>query len=324
MSSSDAIVDVHEVPLLSPRQATSHKGDHGRIAIVAGSRGMSGAAVLAGLGALRAGAGLVRVLCPIGVQPVVAASEPSLMTAGLREDDDGRIEGPGSVAWADAARWATVAALGPGLGLSEGVQTAVESAVADWECPLVLDADALNALAVAGTFVEALRARAGRATVLTPHPGEFARLARAAGLADAGTANSAARRTAAAALARIIGAVVVLKGSATLVCAGPVGARPIGAGPVGVEGPVRLYTNTTGNPGMACAGMGDVLTGMIAALIGQGLDGFDAACLAVHVHGAAGDVCAERIGPRGYLAREVAAAVPEALERASRARVGFR
>jgi len=294
------------VPTLPRRAETTHKTQVGRIAIIAGSRGMSGAACLAALGALRGGAGLVRVLTAASAQPIVAASDPCLMTGPLPETDAGQIA---REAWPLIERqwlgWTDVVALGPGLGQSEDVADVVQNALRRFEGPLVVDADALNN--VAGAGLEVWSARRSRPTVLTPHPGELNRLLRGAGLTELTGSDDEARLAAAHSYARATEATVVLKGHHTVVCA-----------------PDQAYVNTTGNPGMATGGMGDVLTGFIAALLGQGLSAFDGARLGVYCHGLAADRCAKQIGPVGYLARDVAEALPAALARGSKPSMGFK
>ena len=288
---SDTPQIVTRVPTLTPRPVDMHKGQAGRVSIIAGSTGMSGAAVLCGLAALRGGAGLVRVLCPAPAQPIIAAAEPSLMTRPLPADAAGHLAGPTPDGAFDDA---DVLAVGPGLGRAAGVSAAVAAAWHTFAGPLVLDADGLNALAAGDAAVWGTRR--GRPTILTPHPGELARIRASLGQPGDDGPGDDARVVAARGVATATGAVVVHKGHRTVVTDGP-----------------RVYINTTGNPGMATGGMGDVLTGLIAALVGQGLAPFDAACLGVHVHGAAADHLAGRRGPFGYLAREVADTLPGVL-----------
>jgi NAD(P)H-hydrate epimerase len=299
---------VSDVPVLPPRAAETHKGESGHVAIIAGSRGMSGAACLAGLGALRGGAGLVRVLTPVSTQPIVAGSEPSLMTVPLPETKAGQLS-PAAADLLDkmAFQWAHVVAIGPGLGASPGPDSDLAKLVAytlGAARQVVVDADALNAMP---ELLHQWTAACAQPPVLTPHPGEMARLRRGAGLAELKAAGEEARLRLAHEYAVLSKAVVVLKGHRTIVAT-----------------PRQAYVNTTGNPGMATGGMGDVLTGLLAALLGQGLSPFDAARLAVYAHGAAADQLARQIGPRGYLAREVADALPTALAEASRPPIGFK
>jgi NAD(P)H-hydrate epimerase len=271
---------VHELPRLPRRAAAGHKGTYGRVLVVAGSVGMSGAAVLCGQAALRGGAGTVQVACPAGVQPVVAAAYPGYTTFGIRQHADGTFGDGAAEEVIELARDADVLAMGPGLGRTTGtgafVRRLLEGAA---EKAVVLDADGLFALSpLAGEF-------AGRKApfVLTPHPGEFARLS-----GEAAPRTEAERRSRTVAFARKFGCVLVLKGSGTLVA---------DAG--------RLYRNTTGNPGMATGGSGDVLTGVIAALLAQGLTGFDAAVLGVWAHGRAGDLGAKALGQTALTATDL-------------------
>lgn len=294
------------VPTIEPRPDDAHKGSVGRVALVAGSRGMSGAACLAGLGALRGGAGLVRVLTPRSAQVIVASSDPCLMTVPLPESEAGLLSPDGlAAALEETIKWADVLALGPGLGQGPQTAEAVQWVLSAFAGPMVIDADGLNNIATLGPG--AWGARRGRVTVLTPHPGEAARLRKALGLSALRPEGDDARLRLAHELARATDAVVLLKGHRTVVCT---------AG--------QTYVNGTGNPGMATGGMGDVLTGLLAALVGQGLGPFEAACVAAHCHGAAGDLCARRIGPIGFLARDVAEALPAALAQVYGDRLGFR
>ncbi len=261
------------------RPAESHKGDFGRVLIVAGSRGRTGAARLAGLGALRAGAGLVTVATPASCQDVVAC-EPEYMTLGL-PDREGVATGDGLGALLGGA-WDVVAA-GPGLGIGAGCRTIVHALLDRPDRgPLVLDADALTACAAAP---DRLRGRADAPVVITPHPGEMARLS--------GTTVAEVQRDrvgAAHGFAIDHGVHVVLKGARTVIAA--------------PDGAVRI--NTTGNPGMAKGGSGDVLTGVVAAWLGQVQHVETAVALAVHLHGLAGDLAARRMGETGLLARDIA------------------
>lgn len=309
MAAHDLPTAATDVPVLPQRKATTHKGESGHVALIAGSRGMSGAAVLAALGALRGGAGLVRVYCPVGVQPLVAGAEPSLLTAGLPESAAGQLAGTVVAEVPAIATWAHGVAVGPGLGANSAeapVAELVRAVLQQTTKPVVLDADALNA--APDELARWLAKRPEQCpAIITPHPGEMRRLQRGAGLPELHADDDETRLASAHAYAQRARCVVVLKGHRTVVCT-----------------PHQAYINTTGNPGMATGGMGDVLTGLIAALLGQGLSAFEAACLGVHVHGAAADACAKTIGAVGYLAREVAAQVPAALLEAGRPRIGFR
>jgi NAD(P)H-hydrate epimerase len=280
--------EITEVPRLAPRPAEANKGNFGRALVVSGSRGMSGAAVLCGTGALRGGAGLVRVALPAGIVPLVAAANPCYMTAPLAEDAHGRLAAVARADLLEQVRWATVAAIGPGLGQGPELTTLLEEVLRHAEVPLVLDADALNNLA--GNR-DALRHCRGP-LVLTPHPGEFARLE-----GSDIPAVQAARCERAARFAADNGVVVVLKGHRTVVTDGR-----------------RLYVNTTGNPGMATGGTGDVLAGLTAALLAQGLEAFAAAQLAVYLHGLAGDLARDAVGEVSLLATDLLDFLPRAFQ----------
>lgn len=294
------------IPTLPRRAEATHKGETGRVAIIAGSRGMSGAACLSALGALRGGAGLVRVLTPVSVQPIVAASDPCLMSVALPGTEAGQIaRGAWPLIRDGSLGWADVVGLGPGLGEGDDVADVVGNVLQAFRGPVVIDADGLNNLAK--TSPEVWSGRKDVPTVVTPHPGEMARLRKSAGLPQLMGSDDDTRLRIAHEYAQLTALTVVLKGHRTIVCT-----------------PAEAYVNTTGNPGMATGGMGDVLTGLIAALLAQGLSAYDAARLGVYCHGLAADICAKRIGPVGYLARDVAETLPVALARASNARMGFK
>jgi len=290
MGPSSAAETITRLPALAPRRADSNKGDFGRVLVVAGSRGMSGAAILCATAALRGGAGLVRVAVPAGILPIVAAGNPCYMTAPLPEDEAGRLSDGGAAELLALAGASDVVAAGPGLSRADGISRLVTTLVERGEGPLVLDADGLNALA-GHTEVLRRRAAAGRAAVLTPHPGEFARLAGT----DIPTVQ-ANRREMAVRFAADNGAVLLLKGHGTLVTDGR-----------------RLYQNPTGNPGMATGGSGDVLTGLIAALLGQGLPPFEAAQLGAYLHGLAGDLARADIGEVSLIATDLLTYLARAL-----------
>lgn len=279
---------VEVVPVLPRRQADSHKGRYGSVLIVAGGRGMAGAAGLCGAACLRSGAGLVRVASAAEVQPTVATFEPSYMTYPLENDEEGLVRfEPARLALTRLLEKADVLAVGPGLGQSNDLRRLVRWIVEEVEVPTVLDADALNALVGQTALLRHLR----RPLVLTPHPGEFGRLA---GLSVAEV--QADRERLASEFARQSDRlVVVLKGAGTVVTDGR-----------------RLYVNETGNPGMASGGVGDVLTGVVAALLGQKLPAFEAAQLAVYVHGLAGDLAREHSGEIGMIAGDLVDSLADA------------
>lgn len=283
---------VRTLPRLPPRRAEGHKGDYGRVLLIGGSRGMSGSISLAGMAALRGGAGLVTLAVPAGGLPIVAAHEPSYMTEALEEDDHGRISAAALPRLVELAERATVVALGPGLGQSDDLTNLVGRLYAEVSKPMVIDADALNALAARR---ERLPAHAA-ARVLTPHPGEFARLSREPNLAD-----RAASERLAAELAAAWDVVLILKGHRSLITDGK-----------------RQATNMTGNPGMATGGSGDVLTGLTAALLAQGLGPFEAAQLGAHVHGLAGDLAAETLGQVSLIASDLIRWLHAAFQQAAR------
>lgn len=266
---------------LPERTVTSHKGTFGRVLIVAGSRGMSGAACLAGLAALRGGAGLVQLAVPEGILSIVAGVEPAYMTAPLPEDAQGCIAREAAREIVALAASATAAAIGPGWGQSADLQELAHLLYTTLAIPLVIDADALNALArTPGGFPQHPD---GALRVITPHPGEFSRLT------SIDTAAIQSDREALAAdFAGRHGVVVVLKGHESVVSDGS-----------------RTAINTTGNCGMATGGTGDVLTGLIAALLAQRMPAFEAAHVGAHLHGLAGDLAAAELSQPGLIASDL-------------------
>ncbi len=277
-----------DVPPLPPRPLDGHKGTFGRVFVVAGSRGMSGAAVLCASAALRGGAGLVRLAIPTAIQEVVAAANPCYTTIGLPSDSEGRLNLRALFRIQSLAQENDVLAVGPGLGNRAAVPAVIRGLLNTLDRPLVLDADGLNALVASGMT---LGTRTAAPTlVLTPHPGEFGRL-----LGISTRAVQEARAELAVNYAQTERVILVLKGHQTLVTDG-----------------IRLYRNPTGNPGMATGGSGDVLTGLIAALLGQGLDGFAAARLGVFVHGRAGDLASASLGETSLVATDLLIWLPRA------------
>lgn len=275
-------------PLLPHRQPTAHKGACGRVAIVAGSIGLTGAASLSAGAALRAGAGLVTVGVPESLNSILEVKLTEAMTRPLPEVRKARciaLRARGEIRTLIAQ--ADCFALGPGLGTHRETVELVKRIIQDVRIPTVLDADALNALAGEANRLTALCAPA----VITPHPGEFSRLT--------GTDTSEVLSdplNAAQSLATAVGVTVVLKGAPTVV------ATPDG----------DCFVNPSGNAGMATGGAGDVLTGILAALIGQGLGVVQAACLGVYLHGLAGDLAAETRGQAGLVAGDIVSALPAA------------
>ena len=274
------------LPVLPPRRADSHKGDYGRAVLVGGSRGMSGAIALAGMSTLRSGAGLVTLAVPRSVQDVVSSFAAAYMTHGL-DDADGQFAAGASNEVVTFAANATALALGPGLGRSEALNEVVARLYRAIKQPMVVDADALFALAVKPESIVA----PGGPRVLTPHPGEFERLT-GKRPADAERVNAAAALAQRDQMKRTV---IVLKVHRTVVTDG-----------------TRYSLNQTGNPGMATGGSGDVLTGVITALLCQGLEPFDAARLGVHVHGLAGDLAAADLGQVSLIASDLIDYLPKA------------
>ncbi|MFA5159775.1 MAG: NAD(P)H-hydrate dehydratase [Candidatus Omnitrophota bacterium] len=282
-------MDIQTIAGKLKRPATAHKGTFGRVFILAGSRGMTGAAHLAGMAALRSGAGVVTIGIPDAVYLVIAKRESELMTRPFPSTHKGTLSLKGFPGIRRFCATQNVLAIGPGLSQHITTQKLIRKVLQITELPLVVDADGLNALKGHRKVLDACRGRA----VLTPHPGEFVRVF--GGKLDA---SDMLRKKRALSTAQKHGVVIVLKGHRTVIATS------------GGD----CHINTTGNPGMATAGSGDVLTGMIAALMGQGLSHFEAACLGVHVHGLAGDMAAEKIGQTSLTAGDLLRFLPEAFK----------
>jgi len=286
------VEEVTDIPGLPARAREAHKGDFGRVLVVGGSRGMIGAPALAANAALRGGAGLVTVAAPEPVQLAVASLCPCATSLPLPCAPSGGPAADAVRTMLAAAGKADVLAVGPGMGVGGGAEQLVRAALGQAR-PVVLDADGLNNLA----RVDGWPARRACPLVLTPHPGEMGRLTgRSVGDIQsdrAEAASAAAGRWAAGAEPPLA---LVLKGAGTVTTDGR-----------------RVQLNGTGNPGMATGGTGDVLTGLIAALIAQGLSPFDAARLGAHVHGRAGDLAAEDRGECGLIASDLLEHLPGAL-----------
>lgn len=280
---------VTELPRLTRRAPDSNKGDFGKVLIVAGSRGMSGAAVLCGSGALRGGAGLVTVAVPENILPIVASGNPCYLTAPLAQDAQGRLSGSAEAQIFDLVQRNDVAAVGPGLGRSPEITGLITKILSKMTIPLVLDADGINALA---DQPESLKNHAGP-IIITPHPGEFARL-----LGSDVPSVQSRRQELAAQFAENHDVVVVLKGHGTVVTDGR-----------------RVFVNSTGNPGMATGGTGDVLTGLIAALLAQRLELFAAAQFGVYLHGLAGDLAQVELGEISLIASDLLTFLPHVFRR---------
>jgi hydroxyethylthiazole kinase-like uncharacterized protein yjeF len=269
-------------PHFAPRLASTHKGTYGHVGIIAGSPGRSGAAVLCARGAIRSGAGLVSVMTDADTAKLVHAGSIESMT--YSGDDVKEFLGN-----------KTAALVGPGLADDDRAWKHTRAVVNAIELPLVIDASGLNAFA---SRASELNPR-GLPRVITPHPGELARLLASEGTSIDAAAINADRIGAVREAARVTQCVVVLKGHQSLI------AEPDG----------HVYVNPTGNPGMAAGGMGDVLAGMIAALLARGTDPLDAACAAVYLHGLAGDILQEELGDTGLTAMELADKIPAAIQR---------
>ena len=285
--------------LVRPRAAAAHKGSSGNCLIIAGSTGKTGAAAMAANSAVRAGSGLVTLAVPAGLNALLEVKTTEAMTLPVGTPTAGFFRAGALGELLQAARGKDVVALGPGLGGTPSTVYLVHSLIRSLPGPLVLDADGLNAVSAAP---ELLLSRQGRVTVLTPHPGEMARLA---GLSVARV--EADRIGCARDFAGRFQLYLVLKG-----------ARSIIAAPDG-----SIAINGSGNPGMATGGMGDVLTGLIASLVGQGYPPFDACLLGVFVHGHAADLLVESKGTQGMKATDVQEMLPEALRRLAKGNFGF-
>jgi hydroxyethylthiazole kinase-like uncharacterized protein yjeF len=278
--------------LLPKRTTDSHKGTYGHLLAVAGSQGKSGAAVLVARAALRCGVGLITVAAPASIQELIASQQAEVMTEGLPDTYAGVINSQAVNTVIELLRTRNALAIGPGLGMETGTRSAVIALLRRRTAPTVLDADGLNALGKLTDDSREIFKTSQEPLVLTPHPGEAARL-----LDCSTTAIQADRSEAARRLTDLTGATVVLKGHRTLI-----------ASPEG-----RISVNSTGNPGMATAGSGDVLTGAVGAFLARGLSGWDASRLAVFVHGSAGDHAADRMGEESLIATDITNALPSAL-----------
>ena len=269
--------------MLPDRKHNAHKGDFGKVLLLCGSRGYTGAAALAAMGALRSGAGLVY----LGVPECIYAIEAVKLTEPVvfpLPDNDGALSEAAVTPVTELLPRMDAVLIGPGLGKSDGALAVLQAVMKHAACPAVVDADGINLLA---EHKDILRGRTAP-TILTPHMGEFARI---------GGNIAVDRKTAAAEMAKDLQAVIVLKGHGTVVTDG-----------------ISCYLNPTGNPGMAVGGSGDVLAGMIAGLVGQGLTPMAAAACAAWVHGAAGDACAAAMGQYGMLPTDMLDQIPRLMK----------
>ncbi len=270
--------------LLPPRDPEAHKGSFGKLLLICGSVGYTGAPSLCARGALRCGAGLVTLCVPERIYPIVAAKleEPVIFPAPC--DEAGRFSQEAAPLLLSLLASCDACLLGCGLGRSRALDSLVETILLAAKVPLVLDADGLNA--VSG-HIDVLR-KTACPVILTPHEGEFRRM---------GGDLSGDRVQAVQKMQKQTGATVLLKGHRTL-----------------IFGETEAYRNETGNPGMAVGGSGDVLAGMITALLGQGLAPTDAAALGAYLHGAAGDLCRDRLGETSMTPSDLLEALPQILK----------
>ena len=277
--------------ILKRRPMNAHKGSFGHVLVIAGSIGKGGAAVMTSLSALRIGGGLVTLAVPSSLEGALPDRPLEIMTLPLPQTEDRTLAPSGLDSLLKFAEDKTVAAIGPGLSTQPETARLVHDLITNLSIPMVIDADGLNILASHLDILKQARAP----IVLTPHPGEMARLA--------GTSSEAVQADRLAAASEFVGrypVTLVLKGARTVI-----------ADRDGI-----LTINTTGNPGMATAGTGDVLTGIIAGLIAQGYTPDQAACLGVYLHGLAGDLAADEIGEIGFLAGDLIRQIPAALSKA--------
>ncbi|MFW6264743.1 MAG: NAD(P)H-hydrate dehydratase [Bacillota bacterium] len=273
--------------LMPPRPDNSHKGSFGKVGVIGGSNGMPGAPTLTATAALRSGAGLVKVAIPDTIENVLATNMPELITIGLKEmgtlykvENIEKLE--------NLMQSSDVLAVGPGMGTSDCVVKIVEKLINEFTGPLIIDADGLNAI----KDLNILKNRKEK-TVLTPHPGEMA------SLLDCEIAEVEENRIEIArSFACEYNLYLILKGAATVI------ALPDG----------KVYINPSGNPGMATAGSGDVLTGMLSAMMAQGVTVEDAAILCPYLHGLAGDIAAEKIGYYSLIAGDIISHISEAIK----------
>lgn len=275
----------HEAVLsiLPDRDPWGHKGSFGKILLLCGSRGYTGAAALAAMGALRSGAGLVFLGVPESIYAIEAVKLTEPVVFPL-PDQEGKLSEAAVPEILERLKKMDAVLMGPGLGQSEGTLAVTKAVLENFEGPVIVDADGINVLAV---HKDILRGRQAP-TILTPHDGEFARLGGVIGPDRAAAAEDSARE---------LGCILLLKGHRTVITDGQ-----------------TTYINHTGNPGMAVGGSGDVLSGVIVSLLGQGIDPLKAAACGAWLHGAAGDLCAEEIGQYGMLPGDMVEALPRLLK----------
>ncbi|WP_299464690.1 NAD(P)H-hydrate dehydratase [uncultured Gimesia sp.] len=277
---------ISNLPKLPLRPENAHKGTFGKVLVIAGSSGMSGAACLAGMGALRGGAGLVFLAVPESIQTIVSSWNPCYLTLPLHVDQQGQLSQASEAHLFSQMQGFDTVAIGPGCGSNAWIENVTHKLYTELKQPLILDADALNALS---TSDKSLPTAAGP-RILTPHPGEFSRLINKP-VEEIGQQ----REALSIAFAKQHQVVLLLKGAHTIITDG-----------------TRIAVNTTGNSGMATGGSGDVLTGLITALSGQGMPAFEAAQLAAHLHGLAGDLAANDLSEPAMIAADLPDYLPDA------------
>ncbi|MBI4115469.1 MAG: NAD(P)H-hydrate dehydratase [Candidatus Omnitrophica bacterium] len=271
-----------------PRPKRANKKDFGRVFILAGSRGLTGAAALASFASLRAGAGLVTLGCPDKVYTILARRHPEVMVRPFPSTPKGTLSEKGLSAILNFLKSQDVLAIGPGLGRHPNTGRLVRNLLLRSSVPSVVDADGVNALQGQAEILRDCKSP----LILTPHPGEFVRT-----FGGKKPVTDKERKKRALEVSRKIKQTLVLKGYRTVV-----------AGPTG-----KVAINPTGNPGMATGGTGDVLTGIIAALLGQGISPFDSACFGVYIHGLAGDIAAKEKGEVSLVAGDIVEFLPKAI-----------
>ena len=275
--------------LLPKRKPDTHKGDYGHVFVIAGSVGMTGAATLTSMGALLSGSGLVTLGIPKSLNPILEVKLTEVMTRPLPETDDQTLSEGALSKVLKFAEKVNCVAIGPGLSRNFSTEKLVKELVVSLDKPMVLDADGINALEGEASILSSAKAP----IVITPHPGEMARL-----VSSSRDAVVRAKEKVAKNFASKYNVVCVLKGHRTVV------AEPRG----------KVYVNLTGNPGMASGGTGDVLTGMIASFIGQGIKPFDAARLGVFLHGLSGDLATKEKGEASLIASDLLEKLPQAIK----------
>jgi hydroxyethylthiazole kinase-like uncharacterized protein yjeF len=289
------MIKVKKLPKLATRKSNTHKGSYGRVLILAGSPGLTGAAYLCSKAALRSGSGIVTLGIPESLNPIMETKLTCVMTYPLPETKASTLSNKGKKKILKLCETHDAVALGPGLSQQPETRELILWLIKNIDRPMVIDADALNALT---NKVDTLH-KIKKNVVLTPHPGEMSGLTNLGSARDVQKARLNTTTTFVQSIQKEIAVpnklILVLKGDKTI-----------------VTDDRRVYTNCTGNPGMATAGSGDVLTGIIVSLIGQGLDVFDASQLGVYLHGLAGDIAAKKKGELSMIASDIIDYLPDA------------